>query len=122
MVKINDYKFKTFNNENLLILLCIHGARHNWSRISWICDVSELIQHHKINWSEVTRNAGKLGVMRILLITLSLVHDLLGTPFPREIRDLFEDDSVRSINLQVRNRLFRGNCHSLTFLREFLWI
>lgn len=113
-LKINNYELKTFSTENLVILLSVHCARHNWSSISWICDVSELIQHHEINWSEVTRNAGKLGVMRILLITLSLVDDLLRTPFPREIRDLFEDDDVRDITLQIRNRLFRGNCHSLT--------
>lgn len=121
IVKINEYAFKTFNNENLLILLCIHGARHNWSRISWICDISELIKHHNINWSEVMENASKLGVMRILLITLSLVKDLFGHEFPEEIKDSFKDDVVHDINIQIQNRLFRGNRQSLTiFDRTYL--
>ena len=120
-LKINNYELKTFSTENLLILLTIHCARHNWSCISWICDISELIQHHKISWSEVMENASKLGVMRILLITLSLVKDLFGPEFPDEINDLFIDDVVHDINIQIQNRLFRGKHHSLTiFDRTYL--
>lgn len=117
-VKINNYEFKTFSDENLLLLLTIHGARHNWSRISWICDVSELIQHHDINWSEVVDNAKKLGVMRILLIKLSLVNDLFGVSIPKQFINLLDDDNVSKICLQIKERLFRENPDPLSILKR----
>ncbi len=62
-LKINNYELKTFSTENLLILLTIHCARHNWSCISWIWTYLNLYNIIKISWSEVMENASKLGVI-----------------------------------------------------------
>lgn len=97
LMNFNKHGFKTFNYENLLILLCIHGARHNWSRISWICDINELIHNNGIDWSKVIENSEKLGVKRILLINLLLTRYLFELELPDIIQICFEKDKVPDV-------------------------
>ena len=30
--------------EDLLLILCMHGAKHLWKNLGWICDVAELLR------------------------------------------------------------------------------
>ena len=39
--------------EDMLVLLCQHGTKHTWDRLSWICDVAGLLQSGSIGWDEV---------------------------------------------------------------------
>ncbi|HEV8131774.1 MAG TPA: nucleotidyltransferase family protein, partial [Acidobacteriota bacterium] len=49
---------RSFPPEDLLLILCVHGTKHRWERLDWICGVSELIRrHHEINWKRVTEQA-----------------------------------------------------------------
>jgi hypothetical protein len=75
-----------FPIEKLLLILCVHGGNHLWDRVSWICDISELISRHAdINWDTVFRDASRFGVQRLLLSGLRLAHDLLDARLPDEI-------------------------------------
>jgi hypothetical protein len=40
------HEVKTLSAEDLLFSLCVHGSRHLWERLGWICDVAELIASH----------------------------------------------------------------------------
>ncbi|HZO89764.1 MAG TPA: nucleotidyltransferase family protein [Chthonomonadaceae bacterium] len=72
-----------FAPEDLLLYLCMHGARHCWERLAWICDVAELLRAQPaMNWEWVGRQAARLGSTRILLLGLRLVKDVLGIALP----------------------------------------
>src|ERR1041385_741670 len=43
---VNGTPVKTFSAEDLLFSLCVHGSRHLWERLGWICDVAELLARH----------------------------------------------------------------------------
>jgi hypothetical protein len=30
--------------EDMLLFLCVHGGKHQWTRLAWICDVAEFIR------------------------------------------------------------------------------
>ena len=32
--------------EILLIILCVHGSKHAWELLKWVCDVAELVRSH----------------------------------------------------------------------------
>ena len=81
----NNNQINVLSNENLILLLCIHCARHDWSRLFWICDISEMFKSHEIDCSKLFENAEKLKVKRILLINLFLASDLLGLKLSDEI-------------------------------------
>ena len=43
-VKLSDRDVPTFTAEDLLPMLCIHGSKDFWERLSWIADLNELVQ------------------------------------------------------------------------------
>lgn len=98
----------SFPPEDLLLILSVHGTKHRWERLDWICGISELIRrHHEINWKQVTERAEMLGGRRMLLLGLFLASDLLGTELPGEILEKIEaDPAIRSLATKVRARLF----------------
>jgi hypothetical protein len=74
----------TFGREDLLLILCIHGCKHRWDRLEWLCGVAELLRasSHDLDWSTVLDRATALGVRRMLLLGVLLAHDLLDAPVP----------------------------------------
>ena len=43
---------RTLAPEDLLLILCVHGAKHYWSKLGWICDVAELLRVHPgLKWT-----------------------------------------------------------------------
>ena len=94
-VCLNGHEVYSFLPEDLLIVLCVHGFKHFWSRLAWICDVAELINANKVsNWDVVMGNAIKWGCQRIIYFGLSLAHDLLDAKVPEEILYRSQNDSV----------------------------
>ena len=56
-VLLSDREILTFTAEDLLPMLCIHGAKDFWERLSWIADVNELIRSHpSLDWDRVLRH------------------------------------------------------------------
>lgn len=65
--------------EDLFLYLCMHGAKHSWERLEWICCISEFI--HRVNdldWEFVAAKAKRLGGRRIVAMNLMLAARLFG--------------------------------------------
>ena len=72
--------------EDLLLVLCAHGAKHLWGCLGWVCDVAELLRAQPaMNWAWVVDEARSLRCERILLLGLLLAHDLLEAPVPEDL-------------------------------------
>jgi Uncharacterised nucleotidyltransferase len=72
--------------EELLLVLCVHGAKHLFSRLQWVCDIAELIRtNEQMDWGAVIELSARLGARRMLLWALFLASDLLGTDLPAVI-------------------------------------
>jgi hypothetical protein len=98
---------RALSPEDLLIVLSVHGGKHLWERLSWLCDVAELIvSHPSIDWDGVMREASTLGVRRMLLLGLLLCKDHLQTHLPEAIlREVEEDRIIPSLAHQVKLNL-----------------
>ena len=69
--------------EDLLLILCVHGAKHLWERLIWLCDLAELLgATPDFNWDGLLRFARERGVQRMTALGLWLMHSVLGTPLP----------------------------------------
>ena len=65
---LEDTALRTLAPEDLLLILCVHGAKHYWSKLGWICDVAELLRAHPgLKWTTLLLQAKQLGGRRILL-------------------------------------------------------
>lgn len=94
--------------EETLIILCVHGTKHIWGRLAWICDVAELLRSHPdLDWKRVLDQAQVLRVRRMVALGLLLAQDVLSAHLPPEVVEwLASERTAQSLALRVRQRLF----------------
>ncbi|MCA9185946.1 MAG: nucleotidyltransferase family protein [Pirellulaceae bacterium] len=69
--------------EDSLAVLSIHGAKHWWERIRWICDVAELINRGEIiDWNRVDEAARQANCRRTVALGTWLAGKLLSAKVP----------------------------------------
>jgi hypothetical protein len=81
--------------EDLLFILCIHGAKHHWSRLGWICDVAAVLRTSpQLHWGRCIAQASQCGGKRMLALGLYLAHDLLGAPLPEAVERWLQTETA----------------------------
>ena len=100
--------YRSIPPEKLLLILCVHGAQHYWGRLSWICDIAELLRKFgDVDWSGLLNLATETGGRRILFLGLGLAHELLDAPVPDEIlHRIHKDRAMKGAVQTIRHRLF----------------
>jgi hypothetical protein len=77
-VSIGGVTMRTLDAERLLLYLCMHGGKHSWGRISWLCDLHRALRAYPhANWETIWRLAHQNGAARMVGIGLGLVDALL---------------------------------------------
>ena len=72
-------EIKVLDGPRLLLFLCAHGTKHEWSRLRWICDVAQVAD--RLSPEEAARAfamAEKVHAKKILATGLRLARDVLG--------------------------------------------
>lgn len=97
-----------FPPEDLLLILCVHGSKHLWRKLKWVCDVAELIRVHRgMDWGHALDQARRTDSERMLTLGLFLAHDLLGTTLPEGVLQRVQADrAIQPVAAQVRATLF----------------
>ena len=98
----------TLAPEDLLLALCVHGAKECWGKLKWICDVAELIRAYpNLDWDRVLGQAKQLHSQRMLLLGVGLVQELLGVRLPETVLAAIErDGALPALMQQVCSYLF----------------
>jgi hypothetical protein len=105
--------------EDLILILSVHNATHYWKRLSWLCDIAELIQRNNvIEWSKILEKADKLNIKRIILINLFLIKDLYVLKFPQELFDeMNSDKTAQQISMLLKKNFLKKD-HNYTIIEE----
>jgi Uncharacterised nucleotidyltransferase len=100
----------TLATEDLLLFLCVHGAKHGWPLLSWICDLAGLIHRSvAIDWRVLLSRAESVRSRRPLLLGLRLAHDLMNAAIPPDlIAALRDDPTVARLASRVIRAMFRN--------------
>jgi hypothetical protein len=106
-----------FAAEEMLLVLCINGAKDCWERLDRICDVAQLLARHPdMDWRRVFARAARFGGVRMVCLGLRLAADLLGAMLaPSALVRIAADGTIPGMSRQVRDRLFakqRGQVES----------
>jgi len=81
--------------EMTLLVLCMHGSKHVWSRLLWICDVAQLLASSPgLDWKEAMREARASGLWRALALGVLLAHRVVGVAVPQDVLRRFESDKA----------------------------
>jgi hypothetical protein len=107
-VTLGGREVRTLCAEDLLLVLCSHGAKHVWGRLQWIADVAGVVEVTPfLNWDELLERATAWRRRRMLLLGLSLAHDLLDAPLPEGVLTAIQaEPEVGHLARAVRERLF----------------
>ena len=73
---------------DLLVMLCIHGSKHEWTELTFLCDVSQcIVRYPSIDYDAVRARARGLGIERPVYLSLMLAAWLLEAPVPAAVLD-----------------------------------
>jgi len=97
-VKINEKVLSTLSSEMLLTYLCLHGSKHAWERIEWICDIDRLIRSQTdLDWDITRRIAKDMDSLITLHLGLALSHILFHTPLPENINLSTQTERIEAL-------------------------
>jgi putative nucleotidyltransferase-like protein len=89
-VKINDLfarsqqhefdgcRVRMLGPEDQFLFLCVHAAKHQWAQLGMIRDIAATARFD-LEWESVLRDARRLGVLRIVMVSLALADMLMGS-------------------------------------------
>lgn len=93
-VKVDPLDVPALSPEDELILICIHGAKHFWERLSYVADVAAFVSMQELDWRRVKLAAEEVCGKRMLHVGLRLAADLLGAPLPENVAAEVRSDSA----------------------------
>jgi len=107
-VRLLDRDVPHFAPDDLLLVLCVHGFKHGWRSLKWLCDVAELVDRYpSFDWDRAITQAARAGGLRILLLGCALARATFATALPLPIAERIEADPVvRELTETFRLRLF----------------
>jgi hypothetical protein len=107
-MRLNNAAVKCLSSEDLLLSLCVHGSKHHWERLAWICDIAELVKRRTdMNWNLVFERAAAEGNERMLVLGLYLAGSLLNAPLPEQVKVKLETEKIVAyLAADVSRRLF----------------
>jgi hypothetical protein len=92
-VSVDGHQVPALAIEDELLLICIHGAKHLWERLSLVADVAAFIARQTgLNWERSFADARTVGAERMLHTGLLLASDLLGAALPQHVRARLQSD------------------------------
>jgi hypothetical protein len=95
--------------EDLLLVLCLHAAKHLWTRLIWLSDIAAALRLPLIDYTLVLSRARATGIARILAVSFWLVKNVLHGELPKPVEEMAAADSeVASCGSEFAGRLARG--------------
>jgi hypothetical protein len=107
-IELEGQRVPALGDEDLLLALCVHGSKHTWSQLSWICDVAELIHARPgLDWRAMVERSRRLEAERMLALGLHLADSLLGAQLPPQAVTLVDSDrEIEGLAQDVARKLF----------------
>jgi hypothetical protein len=109
-VRFDGHEVPALSAGDELVLICIHGAKHFWTRLMWIADVAALVSQQKMDWDAAMSAACEVGAERMLRVGLRLALDALGVSLlPRVVAYVHSDSVAERVAGHIIQRLPLGD-------------
>lgn len=72
--------------EEMLLYLCAHGAKHAWFRLKWLFDLPQVLESRDWDWEALFHKARLYGCERGFALGLLVANRLLAWPLPMPVR------------------------------------
>jgi hypothetical protein len=93
--------------EDLLLALAVHGTKHLWEKLAWVCDVAALVNSQPdFDWPYVQSRARAARVERMLRLGLRLARGLAGAKLPEGVAAATDDKVLSALSGEVTAAMF----------------
>jgi hypothetical protein len=145
---IGGCKVPSLSPEDSLLVLCLHAAKHLWTRLIWLSDIAETLSingapgvparlersptlepvsrdapaatNATIDYTLVLTRARELGITRILGISFWLVKNVLHRELPEPIAKMIATDpEVAALGSEFAQRLERSPAYDFESTEYF---
>lgn len=105
---VGEREMLMLSAEDMLLSLCVHGSKHLWERLAWVCDIAEwLAAHPNLRWTDLLDQAERTGQRRMLLVGLRLAAELLDAPMPELVTiAIVADPAIARLAAQAKLVIF----------------
>ena len=112
MVKVEGSPIPCLSPEDLLCLLCVHGAKHGWFKLYLIVDLAAYISSVPLDWGKVMALAKRLKATRLIHLGIHLAKRLFAVRLPASVASIIRDDRTLSgLSDRILHRLFNDPGH-----------
>jgi Uncharacterised nucleotidyltransferase len=106
--------------EDSLLALCLHAAKHLWTRLIWLTDIAETLRTQSIDYSLVSTRASELGILRMLGVSFWLAKNVLRVELPESAAELIAvDPQVPTLGVEFAERLMSGSAYDFESTEYF---
>ncbi|ESP90007.1 hypothetical protein K933_00552 [Candidatus Halobonum tyrrellensis G22] len=100
--------------EDRAMLLLVHGTKHGWRRLSWVCDVALLLQRD-VAWETVLARADRYDWRSAVLFGLAVVARLAEVRLPTAVERELEEHPQYGLSASLLASFLRRDplCTSL---------
>lgn len=94
--------------EHMFILLAIHGYRHGWESLQWLCDIAMFLQKFpQLDFENLLEEAKRISCRRLVLVPLALTHGIFRVSLPTPVADaIAREPIIAEIAAQIERRYF----------------
>lgn len=85
-VELLGYRIPVMSSTDSLFTLAVHGTRHRWNQLKWICDIAYLIRNRNFDWPAILEESKQRNCYRCVLLACGLSVTVFGTEIPDIIR------------------------------------
>ncbi len=105
-VSLAGASLPAFPPETLFHVLCVHGSKHFWERLGWLCDIAHLATRD-LDWGNLMAQSETAGGRRMLLLGLGLMEALTGPRLPEAVKAaIAAEPALKPLIKQVKRQIF----------------
>src|SRR3954468_4909421 len=88
-IDVDGVTLRTMGQEDLLLVLCVHAAKHEWAQLGMLRDIATLANFN-LDWNWIVAEARRLGILKILQSSLLAVGKLFHAALPMQLPSPFQ--------------------------------
>lgn len=124
-VLINTHPIRVLPWEEEILYLCVHGSKHLFERLEWICDIDRAVSAHQaLDWERLLSKAQKRGTKRMLFLGLGLCEHFFGLTLPHKFHnEMAKDKTLAKLISKIVEINFSQQTQKVKSYRTFwlLW-
>lgn len=113
-VSLDGREIRTVAREDLLLILCVNGAKELWEKLEWLTALTVLLNGRTLDWTRIDRITANSGTRRMVRIGVGLAADVMGAAVTDQLRlELERDRTAKRLIAEAKAWMFATHFQGL---------